>query len=84
MKRVPRPEVTDYHRPKFPESSPLPAAARLDYPGRHRQPTLRSVTLHHPAQYSIWLLPRADQEALLAATIGRLGDELGGPRFAPT
>ena len=39
--------------------------------------------MSHPAQYSIWLLPRADQEAALAATIGRLSAELAGPLFAP-
>lgn len=39
--------------------------------------------MSHPAQYSIWLLPRADHEAALAATIGRLSAELAGPLFAP-
>ena len=34
-------------------------------------------------QYSIWLLPRADQEAALSETISRLSTELAGPLFAP-
>jgi hypothetical protein len=34
-------------------------------------------------QYSIWLLPRADHEAALTATVSRLSTELGGPYFAP-
>jgi hypothetical protein len=34
-------------------------------------------------QYSIWLLPRADQEVALTATVSRLSTELGGPFFAP-
>lgn len=34
-------------------------------------------------QYSIWLLPRADHEVALSATIGRLSTELAGARFAP-
>ena len=35
------------------------------------------------AQYSIWLLPRADHEIALSATISRLATELAGPLFAP-
>lgn len=35
------------------------------------------------AQYSIWLLPRADHEVALSTTIGRLSTELAGVRFAP-
>lgn len=34
-------------------------------------------------QYSIWLLPRANQEAALSDTIHRLSAELGGSLFAP-
>ena len=34
-------------------------------------------------QYSIWLLPRADHEAALTATVSRLSTELGGPFFTP-
>jgi hypothetical protein len=34
-------------------------------------------------QYSIWLLPRADHEVALTATVSRLSTELGGPLFAP-
>ena len=34
-------------------------------------------------QYSIWLLPRDDQEAALTAKVSRLSTELGGPFFAP-
>ena len=39
--------------------------------------------LSDQAQYSIWLLPRADHEAALTATVSRLSTELGGPFFAP-
>ncbi len=34
-------------------------------------------------QYSIWLLPRADHEVELTATVSRLSTELGGAFFAP-
>jgi len=34
-------------------------------------------------QYSIWLLPRADHEVALSATIVRLSTELDGAWFAP-
>ena len=35
------------------------------------------------AEYSIWLLPEAGQEATLTRTVSRLSDELGGAVFAP-
>ena len=35
------------------------------------------------AEYSIWLLPEAGQEATLSRTVSRLSDELGGAVFAP-
>lgn len=36
-----------------------------------------------PAQYSIWLLPAATHEALLAETVARLSTLLRGPAFVP-